>query len=420
MPKQHAFSPTGYYVEQAINNLISETQAATRAVKNFFSKYSWREVRDPGVSGVIANDGRRIDTYIEGWGNVYCVLSEARDGDTVIKNYNELYDTAQSYRRDIIHVKRLSGSNWAEFTADGYAIMHYSPNRGETQSVTFAFFSNNNMPVCGAKKFIERMPSIFSGYEKKKKKKRKWYGVGVTLKGAINSFITVGSVWVLGYAGAALGAALKAGTALTSLAGIGAIGGVVAGIGGVITTFGNIAGSTTLRAIGLKISAAGAIMSFGGSISTFTSPAAANANASILPNYSVANSQALSQTTSLYQNVSVASFASPVNSLKSLNNSFLYITKGLNFVSDTLDTINAVKNLIAPFRQPNAYKDEDMPLANASEEEKHVVGVSEDFDALEEEGFFVRRFFDRDVEYDLGLEAGTIMSNDGSLLKNEV
>ena len=384
MPKQHDFSPTGDYVGQALNNLISETQAATRAVKNFFSKYSWREVRDPGVSGVIANDGRRIDTYIEGWGNVYCVLSEARDGNTIIKNYNDRYDTAQSYRRNIIHVRQ------------------------------------NNMPVCGAKNFIERMPSIFSGYEKKKKKKRKWYGVGVTLKGAINSFITVGSVWVLGYAGAALGAALKAGTALTSLAGIGAIGGVVAGIGGVITTFGNIAGSTTLRAIGLKISAAGAIMSFGGSISTFTTPAAANANASILPNYSVANSQALSQTTSLYQNVSVASFASPINSLKSLNNSFLYITKGLNFVSDTLDTINAVKNLIAPFRQPNTYKDEDMPLANATEDEKHVVGVSEDFDALEEEGFSVRRFFDRDVEYDLGLEAGTIMSNDGSLLNNKV
>ncbi len=36
MPKQHDFSPTGYYVEQAINNLISETQAATRAVKSFF------------------------------------------------------------------------------------------------------------------------------------------------------------------------------------------------------------------------------------------------------------------------------------------------------------------------------------------------------------------------------------------------
>ena len=61
-----------------------------------------------------------------------------------------------------------------------------------------------------------------------------------------------------------------------------------------------------------------------------------------------------------------------------------------------------------------------MPLANAAEDEKHVVGASENFDALEEEGFFVRRFFDRDVEYDLGLEAGTIMSNDGSLLNNKV
>ena len=61
-----------------------------------------------------------------------------------------------------------------------------------------------------------------------------------------------------------------------------------------------------------------------------------------------------------------------------------------------------------------------MPLANTTEDEKHVVGVSEDFDALEEEGFSVRRFFDRDVEYDLGLEAGTIMSNDGSLLNDEV
>lgn len=422
MPKQHDFSPTGYYVEQAINNLISETQAATRAVKSFFSKYSW-SIFYVEWDGNIQDDGRRIDAKIEGWGEVYCQLLQAREGSTVIKNCKSEYNT--SGYGEIIHTQYYNNRKWAYFTDLGYAIMQnenkfYGKWRGMSSNVTFVFFKENNMPVCGAKKFIERMPSIFSGYEEKKKKKRKWYGVGVTLKGAINSFITVGSVWVLGYAGAALGAALKAGTALTSLAGIGAIGGVVAGIGGVITTFGNIAGSTTLRAIGLKISAAGAIMSFGGSISTFTTPAAANANASILPNYSVANSQALSQTTSLYQNVSVASFASPINSLKSLNNSFLYITKGLNFVSDTLDTINAVKNLIAPFRQPNAYKDEDMPLANASEDEKHVVGVSEDFDALEEEGFSVRRFFDRDVEYDLGLEAGTIMSNDGSLLNNKV
>ena len=93
MPKQHDFSPTGDYVGQAINNLISETQAATRAVKNFFSKYSW-SVFYVEWDGNIQDDGYRIDAKIEGWGEVYCQLLQAREGNTVIKNCKSEYNTS--------------------------------------------------------------------------------------------------------------------------------------------------------------------------------------------------------------------------------------------------------------------------------------------------------------------------------------
>jgi len=112
MPKQHDFSPTGYYVEQAINNLISETQAATRAVKNFFSKYSW-SIFYVEWDGNIQDDGRRIDAKIEGWGEVYCQLLQAREGSTVIKNCKSEYNTS-GYGK-IIHTQYYNNRKWAYF-----------------------------------------------------------------------------------------------------------------------------------------------------------------------------------------------------------------------------------------------------------------------------------------------------------------
>ena len=99
--------------------------------------------------------------------------------------------------------------------------------------------------------------------------------------------------------------------------------------------------------------------------------------------------------------------------ITSANSSFLYLTKGLEVAKFGLKSYEAVHNLINAFRAPNEFKDDDIPQNN---NEGGPVSVSSMLDEFENAGYNVRRFYDRDVEYDLGLESGTLMSNDGSLL----
>ena len=207
-----------------------------------------------------------------------------------------------------------------------------------------------------------------------------------------------------------------------------------------------IGGSKTLAKIGSKISAIGALISIGSSISNFLTSGASKAAASTLPNYNLANSQSLNQTASLYEGVSPASwangsnlyqntnsvmFSSEANSFKSAlygynvgasaatsgissaNSSFLYLTKALKLAELGFKSYEAINNLIGAFRTPNEFRDDDMV---EPEDDDNKVSLSSSLDELEDAGVGVRRFYDRDVEYDLGLESGTLMSNDDSLL----
>lgn len=299
------------------------------------------------------------------------------------------------------------------------------------------FYADDDTPMIGVEKFLEIWNTNHEIEAWNNPPKQKWYKKYLPFILAITAFFTILNPIVSG--------ALQ-----------GTVAGAIVGAGAVISAYGTLIylkgvqyGSKTLMKIGSAASyAGGAISAFGG-VYAALSPSAVNASASTLPNYSLANSQNLSQTSSLYDGISPASwangsgstasslyqntnsvmFSSEANSfssalrgyntgatasgITSANSSLLYLTKGLEVAKFGFKSYEAVSNLISAFRAPNEFKDDDIPQNN---NEGGPVSVSSMLDEFENAGYNVRRFYDRDVEYDLGLESGTLMSNDGSLL----
>lgn len=437
---KHNYEPTGDYVEQAKSNLIAESFAGVKAIREFLQKHKYFS----------DHRGFYIEVNIPNYGVVYCFEgSHFSDGGGYINNkylYNYNMPDSEITRNYGERIFYVGGDVNYTFTRSGVAVIRRTfetAKKGDYVTityVTFAYFKDTNLPIGGAKAFFKYMDEIFSFHAAEKKKKRKWYGRSITLKKVLSAIVSVGSVWALGAAGVALSKAVGI------ISTIGAIGGVIAGIGGLVVTFGMIGGSKTLAKIGSKISAIGALISIGSSISNFLTSGASKAAASTLPNYNLANSQSLNQTASLYEGVSPASwangsnlyqntnsvmFSSEANSFKSAlygynvgasaatsgissaNSSFLYLTKALKLAELGFKSYEAINNLIGAFRTPNEFRDDDMV---EPEDDDNKVSLSSSLDALEDAGVGVRRFYDRDVEYDLGLERGTLMSNDDSLL----
>jgi hypothetical protein len=435
---KHNYQPTGGYVEQAKQNLISNSFASARAIREFLKEHPFSPYIIESNTGKKSDKSFRLDATIEPWGKVYAYVGKFGDMD----NYIPFHDYSMGWGEiESRYGKILYQSDSRYVTQQGFMVVVDKMKNVTNSYVTSVFYASNSMPVGGIKNFIKTMDSRFRiVYEEKKKKKRAWYGRKITWKGVVSSVLSVGSVWALGAAGVALSKAVGI------ISTIGAIGGVIAGIGGLVVTFGMIGGSKTLAKIGSKISAIGALIGIGSSISNFLTSGASKAAASTLPNYNLANSQSLNQTASLYEGVSPASwangsnlyqntnsvmFSSEANSFKSAlygynvgasaatsgissaNSSFLYLTKALKLAKLGFKSYEAINNLIGAFRTPNEFRDDDMV---EPEDDDNKVSLSSSLDELEDAGVGVRRFYDRDVEYDLGLERGTLMSNDDSLL----
>lgn len=435
---KHNYQPTGDYVEQARQNLINNSFASARAIREFLKEHPFSPYIIEWNNGKREDKSFRLDATIEPWGKVYAYVGKFGDMDNYIPfhDYSMGWGEIESRYGKILY---QSGSRYV--TQQGFMVVVDKMKNVTNSYVTSVFYASNSMPVGGIKNFIKTMDSRFRiVYEGKKKKKRAWYGRKITWKGVVSSVLSVGSVWALGAAGVALSKAVGI------ISTIGAVGGVIAGIGGLVVTFGMIGGSKTLAKIGSKISAIGALIGIGSSISNFLTSGASKAAASTLPNYNLANSQSLNQTASLYEGVSPASwangsnlyqntnsvmFSSEANSFKSAlygynvgasaatsgissaNSSFLYLTKALKLAELGFKSYEAINNLIGAFRTPNEFRDDDMV---EPEDDDNKVSLSSSLDELEDAGVGVRRFYDRDVEYDLGLESGTLMSNDDSLL----
>ncbi|WP_314300501.1 hypothetical protein [Campylobacter showae] len=444
--------PSGDYIADITNAAIWQRVAEVKAFKKFMKDSS-------GYSDTRIHDARYITDHNSGMR--FYLLARSKHIESYKKDNREMLVYHSTYLTYYTHTEPYFNSDIlkrfgtiiarivtpygdVELYQAGVAVIY-----GEyTREVIPFFFADTMMPY-NLTWFLKNFNSLTSTRTERGGKKifnpfklKSW-------KAVLPSVIAVASIYVLGAAAGTLASTIGSGAGLFSLAGVGAVGGLIAGVGGVITTFGMIGGSKTLSKIGARLGAVGALLSIGGSISNFFSPSAAKAGASTLPNYSLANSQNLSQTSSLYHGISPASwangtggaanslyqntnsvmFSSEANSfssalrgyntgatasgITSANSSLLYLTKGLEVAKFGFKSYEAVSNLISAFRAPNEFKDDDMPQNN---NEGGLVSVSSALDEFENAGYNVRRFYDRDIEYDLGFESGTLMSNDGSLL----
>ena len=89
----------------------------------------------------------------------------------------------------------------------------------------------------------------------------------------------------------------------------------------------------------------------------------------------------------------------------------LYLTTALKVVGIGSKAFALVQDIRGAFRQKGDTQDTDMQ--EQSDDEK-VISVNSDAQQDEEE--INRRYYQRDEEYDIGLEGGTLISIDDSLL----
>ena len=89
----------------------------------------------------------------------------------------------------------------------------------------------------------------------------------------------------------------------------------------------------------------------------------------------------------------------------------LYLTTALKIVGIGSKAFALVQDIRSEFRKHGDTQDTDMQ--EQSDDEK-VISVNSD--AQQDDGDVTRRFYERDVEYDIGLEGGTLISIDDSLL----
>ncbi|EAU00356.1 hypothetical protein [Campylobacter curvus] len=309
----------------------------------------------------------------------------------------------------------------------------YYPDQPNANYILPFFYSKDNTPVMGIEKFLNTWSEYHKVYAYNNPPRQKWYKRYLPFIVAIVAIFSIINPM--------LGGVLQ-GTAGT----VAATGAVISAYGTLIYLKGMQYGNKTLMKAGRVVGYIGGTISAIGTTYTFYVSNFSKAAASTLPNYNLANSQSLNQTASLYEGVSPASwangsnlyqntnsvmFSSEANSFKSAlygynvgasaassgissaNSSFLYLTKALRLAELGFKSYEAINNLIGAFRTPNEFRDDDMV---EPEDDDNKVSLSSSLDELEDAGMSVRRFYDRDVEYDLGLESGTLMSNDDSLL----
>lgn len=304
------------------------------------------------------------------------------------------------------------------------------PDSGSISAAAYPlFYADSDAPIMGARRWVKDWNKLYGVTYHTKTKKGGWYKrIIPPVLFFLSIFLIAVSAGTYGpAAGATIGAIVGSGGAVT-LAGAMATLAIVGAIGGFITTLGMISGNKVLSKIGRVMGWVGAIGSIYTSVKDFFFQSAAAQNASTATNQAVAGVQNASETCKLYDGVSVSSWintganagagsaarASSIGGFAAAGattTSQLYLTNVLKILSVGSKAFALVQDIRGAFRKSGDTQDTDMQEQSADEK---VVSVNSDANMDEEHT--KRRFYERDVEYDIGLEGGTLMSIDDSAM----
>ena len=305
------------------------------------------------------------------------------------------------------------------------------PDSGSISAAAYPlFYADSDAPIMGVRRWVKDWNKLYGVTYHTKTKKGGWYKrIIPPVLFFLSIFLIAVSAGSYGpAAGATMGALVGSGGAVT-LAGVMATLAIVGAIGGFIATLGMISGNKVLSKIGRVMGWVGAIGSIYTSVKDFFFQSAAAQNASTATNQAVAGAAGANQTCQLYNGVSVSSWAGAGSSAGlgsaatqgasiggfaaagATSTSQLYLTTALRALSIGSKAFALVQDIRGAFRKAGDTQDTDMQEQSADEK---VVSVNSDADMDEEHA--KRRFYERDVEYDLGLEGGTLISIDDSAM----
>ena len=385
--------------------------------KNFGSKFTFRKFelivesyRPPGPP----------IPYKVGTSQSFAMAQDiaARLGITEFEYINGyLVDTSEAvvcvYECDKNHQDDESGPYYGPTTAAAYPL----------------FYADSNTPIMGIRRWVKNWNKLYGITYHTKTKKGGWYKQIILPTLFLVSILLVGiTAGAYGPAAAATMSAI-AGSGAVTLAGVMATLAIVGAIGGFLATLGMISGVKALSRIGRVMGWVGTIGSIYTSVKSLFTQSVAAQNASTATNQAVAGASGANQTCQLYNGVSVSSWAgtnagvsSAVNAAQgasiggfaaagATSTSQLYLTTALKIVGIGSKAFALVQDIRSEFRKHGDTQDTDMQ--EQSEDEK-VISVNSDAQQDEEE--INRRYYQRDEEYDIGLEGGTLISIDDSVL----
>lgn len=291
------------------------------------------------------------------------------------------------------------------------------------------FYADSDAPVIGVRKWIKNW-NVYNGvaYHTKTKKGRWYKQIIPPVLFIVSAILVAVSVGTYGSIAAATIGAI-AGSGAVTLAGVMATLAIAGAIGGFIATLGMLSGNKSLSKFGRVVGWIGTIGSIYTAAKDFFFQSAAAQNASTATNQAVAGAAGANQTCQLYNGVSVSSWAGAGSSAGlgsaatqgasiggfaaagATSTSQLYLTTALKALSVGSKSFALVQDIRGAFRKAGDTQDTDMQEQSAEEK---VVSVNSDADMDEE--YAKRRFYERDAEYDIGLEGGTLISIDDSVL----
>ncbi|MBE3030108.1 hypothetical protein CCAL9344_07940 [Campylobacter sp. RM9344] len=449
-------------------NIVTNQRSSIPGITLKQSIYEWTQ-----TSSIVNNDGYEVGTEVK-------IIATRKDYAGYVykgKTYNFNDPIMQNSWTEIKRIYPIDSGGYAWFLDCGYALVYAPPHvtgKGGDNGMGYEyhdaivffmpiFYEKNNHPVMSVRTWVDEWSKNYTLIIKEDK------GLGILAPiGAI--IIMVAAVMTAGAASVAASSATSAvASASASAFGIAAGSGIV----GIATALGiglsaisvGVAlmgiGSNSQRGmrLGKKIGIIGVVFSLGASINAFFSSGAKTAAASTLPSQTISASggtgATATTTASLYNGVAVQSWAvggstsatsaagsnlssSVLNSgTKEVASQFgqksvmhmsfsealhanvfarsqNWLTRALDIVGIGAKGFGLIKDINGAFRQSNNYVDEDM-VDNSQK------GEYENYSSLDEieenSDVIVRKFYTIEDEYDIGLEPGTLMSNDDTLLR---
>jgi len=289
------------------------------------------------------------------------------------------------------------------------------------------FHADSNSPVMGSRRWAKRWGTLYKlDYDTKSKGKfGKWTPLFKIAVVVVTFVLTYVAIITYGPMASAALSAIAGGGAV-SLAGVMATLAVAGAVGGFLATVGSLSGNKKLTKFGRVTSFIGAIGSIYLSIKSLFFQSVAAQNASTATNQALAGAAGANQTAGLYNGVSVSSWAgtgagagaassASVGGLAAAgatSTSQLYLTAALKVAGVGYKSFALIQDVRSEFRKHDDTQDTDMQ--EQSDDEK-VVSVNSDA-RQDTEGDVTRKFYERDVEYDVGLIGGTLISIDDSAM----